>query len=53
MSGTTSNFLYDQVNLVQELTSGGTPTANLVNGLGIDETQTRTDAGGTSTSNGS
>jgi hypothetical protein len=49
VGGTTSNFLYDQVNLVQELTSGGTPTANLLTGLGIDETLTRTDAGGTST----
>jgi len=49
ISGTTSNFLYDGLNLVQELSSGGTPTANLLPGLDIDETFTRTDAGGTST----
>jgi RHS repeat-associated protein len=45
--GTTStNFLYDGLNLLQEL-SGTTPTANLLTGLGLDETFTRTDAGGT------
>jgi hypothetical protein len=40
VTGTTTNFLYDGLNLVQELTSGGSPTANLVTGLGIDETFT-------------
>jgi len=34
---------------VQELTSGGTPMANLLTGLGLDETFTRTDASGAST----
>jgi RHS repeat-associated protein len=33
---------------VQEQSSGGTPTANSLMGLGIDETVTRTDSGGTS-----
>ena len=47
VSGTT-NFLYDGLSLVQEL-SGGSPTANLLGGPGIDETLTRTDTGGTST----
>jgi RHS repeat-associated protein len=49
VSSTTTNFFYDGPNLVQELTGGGTPTANLLMGLGIDETLTRTDTGGTST----
>jgi RHS repeat-associated protein len=49
VSGTTTNFLYDGWNFVQEQSSGGTPTANLLTGLGIDETFTRTDGGGTST----
>jgi RHS repeat-associated protein len=43
--GTTTQFLYDGLNPVQEL-SGGTPTANLLTGLGIDEFFTRTDAAG-------
>jgi RHS repeat-associated protein len=45
ISGTT-RFLYDGLNLVQELSSGGSPTANLLTGLGIDETFTRTDGSG-------
>lgn len=49
IGGATTNFLYDARNFVQELTSGGTPTANLLTGLGLDETFTRTDVGGTST----
>jgi RHS repeat-associated protein len=48
VSSTTTQFLYDGPNPIQELVSG-TPTANLVTGLGIDEFFTRTDAGGTST----
>lgn len=48
MGGATTNFLYDGPNFVQEL-SGSTPTANLLTGLGIDETFTRTDTGGAST----
>lgn len=49
VAGTTTNFLHDGPNLVQELTSGGTPTANLLTGLGIDEAFTRADSSGTST----
>jgi RHS repeat-associated protein len=45
VSGTTTEFLYDGLNPVQEL-SGGSPTANLLTGLGIDEYFTRTDAAG-------
>jgi RHS repeat-associated protein len=48
VSGTATNFLYDGINLVQEL-SGSTPTANLLTGVGVDDTFTRTDASGTST----
>src|SRR6185437_5113308 len=44
--GTTTNFLYDGENPAQEL-SGGTVTANLLTGLGIDERFTRTDSTGT------
>jgi RHS repeat-associated protein len=46
--GGTTSFLYDGSNAVQEL-SGGAPTANLLTGLGIDETLTRIDVGGTNT----
>jgi RHS repeat-associated protein len=42
IGGTATNFLYDGINLVQEL-AGGTPTANLLTGVGIDETFARTD----------
>ncbi len=45
IGGTTTQFLYDGLNPVQEL-SGGSPTANLLTGLGIDEFFTRTDATG-------
>jgi RHS repeat-associated protein len=48
ISSTTTQFLYDGLNFVQELT-GGTPTANLLTGLGPDETFTRALSGGTST----
>ena len=48
VGSTTNGFLYDGINLVQEL-AGSTPTSNLLTGLGIDETFTRADAGGTST----
>jgi len=44
ISGATTNYLYDGVNVVQEL-SGGVPTANLLRG-GVDEAFTRTDASG-------
>jgi RHS repeat-associated protein len=42
--GTSTTFLYDGANIVQEL-SGSTPLANLLSG-GIDEVFTRTDASG-------
>jgi RHS repeat-associated protein len=48
ISGTTTNFLYDGLNFVQEQTSNGTPIANLVTGLSNDETFTRVDGSGTS-----
>jgi RHS repeat-associated protein len=47
MGGVNKSFLFDGANVVQEL-SGGSVTANLVTGLGIDETFTRTDGVGTS-----
>ncbi len=43
VNGTATNFLYDGLNVVQELASG-TPAANLLTGLGIDEVYSRTDA---------
>jgi RHS repeat-associated protein len=46
VGASTTRFLYDGANLVQEL-SGATPTANLVPGLTVDEVFTRNDAGGT------
>ncbi len=45
IAGTTTQFLYDRLNPVQEL-SGGSATANLLTGLGIDEYFTRTDSVG-------
>ncbi|RQU35305.1 hypothetical protein DF142_27275, partial [Burkholderia cenocepacia] len=42
VNGTATNFLYDRLNVVQELASG-TPSANLLTGLGIDEVYGRTD----------
>jgi RHS repeat-associated protein len=45
VGSTMTQFLYDGLNPVQELASG-TPTANLLTGLGIDEYFTRTDAAG-------
>ncbi|HEV2387689.1 MAG TPA: RHS repeat-associated core domain-containing protein [Candidatus Acidoferrales bacterium] len=47
IASATTNFLYDGVNPVQEL-SGTTVTANLLTGLSVDEYLTRTDALGTS-----
>jgi RHS repeat-associated protein len=46
-SGATTNYLYDGLNPVQEL-SGATPTANVLGGLLADEHFLRTDASGTS-----
>ena len=45
INGTTTNFLYGVLNPVQEK-NGGTVTANLLTGLGIDEFFTRTDSVG-------
>ncbi|MBK9307386.1 MAG: RHS repeat-associated core domain-containing protein [Nitrospira sp.] len=45
INGTTTNFLYDVLNPVQEK-NGGTVTANLLTGLGINEFFTRTDSVG-------
>jgi RHS repeat-associated protein len=45
IAGQTTGFLYDGRNVVQEL-AGSTPSANLLTGLGIDETYSRADAGG-------
>jgi RHS repeat-associated protein len=42
-----TQFLYDGLNPVQEL-SGGTPTANVLTGLRVDERFTRSDATGVS-----
>jgi len=46
INGTATSFLYDGLNPVQEQ-RGGSPVANLLTGLGIDEYLTRTDAAGT------
>jgi RHS repeat-associated protein len=45
ISSTTTQFLYDGLNPVQEL-AAGTPTANLLTGLELDEFFTRTDGVG-------
>lgn len=44
ITGTTTGFLYDGVNAVQELSASNAPTANLLTGLGVDEVFTRTDS---------
>jgi YD repeat-containing protein len=46
VNGVAMSFLYDNVNVVQEL-SGGTPLANLVNGIGVDQRFLRSDTSGT------
>ena len=45
IGGGTTGFLYDGLNMVQEL-AGGAPSANLLPGLDLDEVFTRTDATG-------
>jgi RHS repeat-associated protein len=45
IGGTSTQFLYDGLNPVQELASG-IPTANLLTGFGLDEYFTRTDGSG-------
>jgi len=47
IGSTTTGLLYDNYNVVQEL-SGSKPTANLINGLRTDEIFTRTDSVGVS-----
>jgi len=46
INGTATNFLYDGLNMEQEL-NGTTPTVNYLTGAGIDETLSRTDSSGT------
>ncbi len=46
INGLTTNFLYDGLTFVQELSAGGTPTANLLTGMSIDEVFRRTDSAG-------
>jgi len=46
IAGTTTQFLYDGLNPVQELSGAGAVLANLLTGLGIDEYFTRTDGTG-------
>jgi RHS repeat-associated protein len=46
VGGASVQYLYDGPNVVQEL-SGGTPVANLLTGLGLDEVFSRTDGGET------
>ena len=48
ISGTTTQYLYDRLNPVQELNSSDGVVANLLTGLSIDEYFTRTDSSGTS-----
>jgi RHS repeat-associated protein len=48
--GTTTKFLYDGANVVQEQNSGNTATANLLTGLGIDQTFSRSVVGGATSS---
>jgi RHS repeat-associated protein len=48
VGGTTTDYLFDGDNAVQEL-SGGTPTANVLTGLWSDEVFTRNETSGTQT----
>jgi RHS repeat-associated protein len=43
---TTTRFLYDGANSVQEQSSGGVPIANILTALGVDETLLRSDSSG-------
>ncbi len=45
INGTTTQFLYDRLNPVQELNSNNQASANLLTGLRVDEFFTRTDSG--------
>jgi RHS repeat-associated protein len=48
VGGTSTGFLYDGLNTVQELV-GGSPSANILPGLGVDEIFMRTISAGTET----
>jgi RHS repeat-associated protein len=48
VNGVTTDFLYDGPNVVQE-SSGGSPAANLLTSLSVDEVFIRTDSGGART----
>jgi RHS repeat-associated protein len=50
VGGTTTKFLYDGSNVVQEQNSSNTVTANLLTGLGVDQTFSRQVVGGTTSS---
>jgi len=50
VGGTTTKFLYDGPNVVQEQNSSNTATANLLKGLGIDQTFSRQVVGGAASS---
>jgi hypothetical protein len=43
ISGTTTQYLYDGLNPIQELNGTGGVVANLLTGLGVDEYFARTD----------
>jgi hypothetical protein len=45
INGSTTQFLYDELNPIQEI-QNGTPSVNLLTGLGIDEYFQRGDSGG-------
>jgi RHS repeat-associated protein len=46
VGGATTKFLYDGANIVQEQNSSNIATANLLTGLGIDQSFSRTDSAG-------
>jgi RHS repeat-associated protein len=50
VGGTTTKFLHDGANVVQEQNSSSTATANLLMGLGIDQTFSRQVVGGATSS---
>ncbi len=47
VGGTTTKYLYDGLNAVQEMDGSLSTIANLITGLGLDETFVRTDGAGT------
>ncbi len=50
ISGTTTKYLYDGANIVQEQNTSNAATANLLTGLGIDQTFSRQVVGGATSS---